>query len=161
MNAQLPNLPLEDSTSHWIIRLAQAVESLHKWYLQTYQLTRAQLWTLLAIRQGARQPAEIARAMGVDPAAVTRLVDQLVRKGYVRRSRGGDDRRALFVELTEKAASELPTLQSASHRADALLTMGLRPEQVAALHEAARKIIENARAQDPAGEDEPSPPPTY
>lgn len=141
--------------------MSQAVESLHNWYLQTYQLTRSQLWALMAIRQGAGKPVEIANALGVSPPAVTRLVDQLVRKGYVRRSRGGGDRRALFVELTEKAQSELPTLQSASHRADALLTMGLRPEQIAALHEAARSIIENARAQDPVGEDEPSPPPIY
>lgn len=161
MNAQLPLLPLEDSSSHWILRLAQAVESLHNWYLGTYKLTRSQLWTLLAIRQGANQPAQIAKTLGVAPATVTRLVDQLVRKGYVRRSRGGGDRRALFVELTEKAQAELPTLQSASHRADLLLTTGLRPEQRALLHETARRIIENARAQDPAGEDEPSPPPTY
>ncbi|MBC8426061.1 MarR family transcriptional regulator [bacterium] len=141
--------------------MAQAVESLHNWYLKTYRLTRSQLWALQAIQQGAGKPMEIAHTLGVSPPAVTRLVDQLVRKGYVRRSRGSGDRRALYVELTEKATSELPTLLSASHRADVLLTMGLRPEQIATLHVAARRIIENARAQDPAGVDEPAPPPIH
>jgi MarR family transcriptional regulator for hemolysin len=130
---------------------------LHNWYLQTYQLTRSQLWALLAICQGAGQPAEIANTLGVSPPAVTRLVDQLVRKGYVRRSRGGGDRRALFVELTEKAERDLPTLQSASHRADRLLTAGLRPEQVAELRGIAAKIVENARDQDLGAVAAPSP----
>lgn len=149
MSARLPHLPLEDSSSHWIIRLAQAVESSHKWYLETYQLTRAQLWTLLAIRHDAKQPVAIAKALGIDPAAVTRQVEQLVRKGYVRRTRSGVDRRALYVELTEKAERALPTLQSAAHRADRMLVDGLRPEEIRALQTAARRIIANARTMEP------------
>ena len=150
--------PLDESSSHWLICAAQAVETLHNWYLKAYRLTRAQLWTLLAIHQGARQPAALARALGVNPAAVTRLADQLVRKGYVRRSRTGDDRRFLRLELTKMAERDLPTLQSAAHRADRLLTKGLRPEQLEALREAAKHIVENAREQDPAGEDDPPSP---
>jgi len=158
MSARLPRQPLDESSSHWLVCAAQAVESLHNWYLKAYRLTRAQLWTLLAIHQGDRQPAAIARALGVNPAAVTRLVDQLVRKGYVRRSRTDGDRRFLSIELTEKAERDLPTLQSAAHRADLLLTKGLRPEQLEALRETARHVVGNARDQDPAGEDDPPSP---
>ena len=151
MNMQRPHLPLEDSSSHIIIRLAQAVESLHKWYLETYQLTRAQLWALLAIHHDAKQPAVIAKTLGVTPATVTRLVDQLVRKGYVRRSRDDGDRRALYVELTEKAEHALPTLQSAAHSADRLLIGGLHPEEIKALQSVARRIIAHAQERGPLG----------
>ncbi|MBU0741358.1 MarR family transcriptional regulator [bacterium] len=104
---------------------------------------------MLAIRHDAKQPVAIAKALGIDPAAVTRQVEQLVRKGYVRRTRSGVDRRALYVELTEKAERALPTLQSAAHRADRMLVDGLRPEEIRALQTAARRIIANARTMEP------------
>jgi len=124
---------------------------LHKWYLETYQLTRAQLWTLLAIQQDAKQPAAIAKVLGVTPGAVTQLVAQLVRKGYVRRSRGGGDRRALYVELTEKAEHALPRLQSAAHHADKLIVDGLHKDEIRALQSIARKIIARAQEMGPLG----------
>jgi len=44
---------------------------------------------------------ELARAVELDGGAMTRQLDQLERKGYLRRSPHEQDRRALRIELTE------------------------------------------------------------
>ncbi|MBC8426075.1 MarR family transcriptional regulator [bacterium] len=151
MSEQRDYLPLEDSSLFWLFKATQATSDLHKWYLQTYSLTRPQIWALISIHNGATRPKELADTLGIDRSGVTRLTDQLTSKGYIRRCRQVGDRRALHLEPTEKALKSLPQLQSAAHNAERLLLCGLRPGQISALREATRRIVENARDQDLSG----------
>lgn len=50
---------------------------------------------------GAVSATELARAVEIDGGAMTRQLDQLERKGYLRRAPHAQDRRALRIELTE------------------------------------------------------------
>ncbi len=50
---------------------------------------------------GAMSATELARAVELDGGAMTRQLDQLERKGLLRRSPHAQDRRALRIELTE------------------------------------------------------------
>ncbi|OOG43574.1 MarR family transcriptional regulator [Rhodanobacter sp. C05] len=50
---------------------------------------------------GAVSATELARAVELDGGAMTRQLDQLERKGFLRRSPHEQDRRALRIELTE------------------------------------------------------------
>lgn len=50
---------------------------------------------------GAVSATELARAVELDGGAMTRQLDQLERKGYLRRTPHALDRRALRIELTE------------------------------------------------------------
>ncbi|RDD81030.1 MarR family transcriptional regulator [Dyella tabacisoli] len=52
-------------------------------------------------RLGPMSASELARAVELDGGAMTRQLDQLERKGYLRRSPHEQDRRALRIELTE------------------------------------------------------------
>ena len=54
-------------------------------------------------RVGRLTPGEIATQTGLTSGAVTALLDRLERVGYVRRLRDADDRRRIWVELTDKA----------------------------------------------------------
>jgi DNA-binding MarR family transcriptional regulator len=54
-------------------------------------------------RVGRLTPGEIATQTGLTSGAVTALLDRLERVGYVRRLRDLDDRRRIWVELTDKA----------------------------------------------------------
>ncbi|GLQ91450.1 MarR family winged helix-turn-helix transcriptional regulator [Dyella acidisoli] len=51
---------------------------------------------------GAMTATELARAVELDGGAMTRQLDQLEGKGYLRRSPHEQDRRALRIELTEE-----------------------------------------------------------
>ncbi|TCV92797.1 MarR family transcriptional regulator [Luteibacter rhizovicinus] len=50
---------------------------------------------------GSMSATELARAIDLDGGAMTRLLDQLETKGYLRRQPHEQDRRALRIELTE------------------------------------------------------------
>jgi DNA-binding MarR family transcriptional regulator len=50
---------------------------------------------------GAASATELARAVELDGGAMTRQLDQLERKGYLRRTRHPQDRRTLRIELTD------------------------------------------------------------
>jgi len=49
----------------------------------------------------AASASELARAVELDGGAMTRQLDQLERKGYLRRTPHAQDRRALRIELTD------------------------------------------------------------
>ena len=66
-------------------------------------LTGNQLFVLVAIGCRGRQTvSELADDLGVSLSAITGLTNRLVRQGLVVRHRDSDDRRQVFVELTEK-----------------------------------------------------------
>ena len=69
---------------------------------------------LLIEHKGVDTPAEMARAMGVDPAGVTRTLDRVESKGWLRRERVPEDRRVVKIVLTdsgrEVAARILPAI---------------------------------------------------
>ncbi len=52
-------------------------------------------------RHGRLTAGELAREGGLSTGAVTTLVDRLERMGYVRRVRDTEDRRRVFIELTD------------------------------------------------------------
>lgn len=64
--------------------------------------TFSQYITLKRLSQGASSAGELARAVEIHPGAMTRLLDQLEKRGLVRRLADPEDRRALKVELTEE-----------------------------------------------------------
>jgi DNA-binding MarR family transcriptional regulator len=63
---------------------------------------------LIHLRHGmADNCAGLARALGHDSGATTRLVDQLEERGLLARSRSGSDRRVVKLTLTEAGAAVL------------------------------------------------------
>lgn len=63
-------------------------------------LNLPQLVLLYRLGEGVTSPAELARRLLVTPAVVTKLVDRLARRGYVRREPDPDDRRRVRLVLT-------------------------------------------------------------
>lgn len=64
-------------------------------------LTGTQWQALVSIWFGrGATAAELARDLGHDKGAMTRLVDQLEERGWVERTRAADDRRCILLELT-------------------------------------------------------------
>jgi DNA-binding MarR family transcriptional regulator len=56
-------------------------------------------------RLGPMSATELARSVELDGGAMTRQLDQLERKGYLRRCPHEQDRRALRIELTEAGSA--------------------------------------------------------
>ena len=83
--------------------LARALET--EFAAQNLDLSFMQYLILKKAKQlGAVSATELARAVELDGGAMTRQLDQLERKGYLRRAPHALDRRALRIELTEAGA---------------------------------------------------------
>lgn len=66
-----------------------------------HDITKTQWSALVALHfERASTCAEIARDLGHDKGATTRLVDTLEERGWVTRARGEDDRRLVRIALT-------------------------------------------------------------
>ena len=50
---------------------------------------------------GPKSAGQLSTATGLRPAATTALIDRLVKRGLVRRTRSESDRRSVLVEMTE------------------------------------------------------------
>lgn len=65
----------------------------------------------------ARTPASVARIAEVDTGAMTRTLDRLEKKGFLKRRRSTHDRRVVELELTEKGHTVTEKLMPAVSRA--------------------------------------------
>ena len=66
-------------------------------------LSIKEIHAIIAITMYDHQTAsEVARKLHLTPGTLTTAVDRLVKKGYVRRIRGEDDRRIIRLGLTKK-----------------------------------------------------------
>lgn len=86
-----------------IYTLVKSYETCDRVCLTQFGVTSSQGYTLLALpRQGHLSMNELSEAMGVANSTMTRMVDQLVRKGLVQRRPDDEDRRMVQVRLSEQ-----------------------------------------------------------
>jgi len=109
-------LKLQDSAGYLIVNTGRKLTQNLTQLFQTHNLTSEQ-WSLLVSlhnEEGISQK-ELAERTEKDPANVTRILDQLERKGLVRRVTNPEDRRSFRMFVTEagrEAAVELMPVEA-------------------------------------------------
>jgi DNA-binding MarR family transcriptional regulator len=104
---ELASLPDEtkviiDAIVFQIKRLIQSEEYHTKALNKEYQVSAPQLNCLMALfKNGPLPPSQIARHILVESSTVTGIIDRLEQKGFVKRIRSSQDRRKIFIELTD------------------------------------------------------------
>jgi DNA-binding MarR family transcriptional regulator len=88
-------------------------------------LTSQQAGVLLHVSGGTTSPRALADLLGTDTAGMTRLVDRLAEKGYLRRLPATTDRRAITVELTAAGRTLLPKIKPVFDEVAAAVTAGI------------------------------------
>jgi DNA-binding MarR family transcriptional regulator len=77
-----------------------------------YEVTVQQCCTLLAFEKRSKMTMnELSVELGLSSSTMTRNVDILVRRGYLERVRDDNDRRLVFVQLTEPGKELTAKLQ--------------------------------------------------
>jgi len=85
--------------------------------------------------------AELAERLQIQHHSMVELVNRLASRGYVRRHRGGDDRREVMLSLTAKGEKTLRELSL--HHKEELRTQG--PGLIAALRRAVAMTKDSAK----------------
>lgn len=98
----LDNAEIGNDFLHLISRAnAVLANAISRRTTQVLNVTATQGRVLYLIdRYGLKHPAELARECNVDPTAITRLIERLVRNGFLTRTRCVLDRRMIRLVLT-------------------------------------------------------------
>jgi DNA-binding MarR family transcriptional regulator len=95
---------------------------------------------------GPASATELARAVELDGGAMTRQLDQLERKGYLRRSPHEQDRRALRIELTSAGNTVWQNTASVcSQRVMDAAQRSMTPAEQAQLYEYLERVLHALR----------------
>ena len=98
------------------------------------ELNHSQYLVLKIIaKHGPQMPGGLARWLDHNAGAMTRLVDRLEDKGYVRRQAHAEDRRALSIELTATGQALWQTISACSERMQEAALRDLKKNERATL----------------------------
>jgi len=99
-------------------------------------------------RLGPMSASELARSVELDGGAMTRQLDQLEGKGYLRRCPHEQDRRALRIELTDQGNALWQRLTDCNERVLAAAQRSLDETERERLHEYLTRVLHALRTKD-------------
>ena len=117
-------------------------------------MTQLKLLHVLDNAEGELTPSELAKRLGLSPAAAGRAVDALTRQGIVARREDEDDRRVKRLSLTPTGREAVDRITTARRDGFIRLAESLAPPQREALSSALQPLLTSppdcaARAEDP------------
>ena len=129
----------------WVGSLASAMRKGLDAELAAFGITAAQ-WPILEMcdRGQANTLMELARVIPVDPGAISRQVEKLVRKGLVRRRRQSHDRRSQRLDLTPAGSALVPELAAAVRANNAKFLAGMSRQEQQAIIATIERMLRNA-----------------
>ena len=98
-----------------IRRIIRATEFSARNLARETGLTNSQLVVLRILADGEATPGTIAHRIGLTQATVTALIDRLMQRGFVNRRRGEEDRRRVWLTLSESGRALLQSMPSDIH----------------------------------------------
>ncbi|PPA73927.1 MarR family transcriptional regulator [Achromobacter spanius] len=117
--------------------------------LAPFDLTTPQYVVLNCLAKGwGRTLSDFCRVLAYDSGAMTRLLDRIVAKGYIRRVENEADRRSYLIELTEQGQAALPQALAATEVAMRRLLAGFSEADAETLHMLLSRVLMNAQADE-------------
>src|SRR6516225_9482087 len=117
--------------------------------LERFGLNSTQFLVLKHLGEGAaRTAADLCRLNRYDTGAMTRILDHLEEKGLVRRERGREDRRVVFLRLAPAGRALLPRLMTVGTRVLEVHLAGFSASEIEAFSGYLRRMIDNGQAQE-------------
>lgn len=114
--------------------------------LAPFELTTPQYVVLNCLARGwGRTPSDFCRVLAYDSGAMTRLLDRIVAKGFIRRVENEADRRSHLIELTELGQAALPQAFAATDVVMRRLLAGFSEDDAQTLHLLLSRLLANAQ----------------
>jgi len=114
--------------------------------LAPHELTGPQAIVMFQLARGeANHAAEFCRILQHDPGAMTRLLDRLEKKGFVRRARDPGNRRKVHIELTAAGRAAIPRIGSAAIGVFNRFLRGFSADEARQLTGFLKRVLANAQ----------------
>jgi DNA-binding MarR family transcriptional regulator len=119
--------------------------------LAPYRLSIA-MWRVMAVlaSKGGQRQIDLADLTSIEVSTLSRLVTRLVRMGIVSRTRSASSTREVAVKLTAKGKAQVARLAPLARDYEAAAIAGVRPDELAAVKSALRRMYANMKARQPA-----------
>lgn len=119
--------------------------------LKKYDLTSAQ-WAVISDlfyhesiqkKLESNTPALIAERLKVERPAITRIIERLLKEGWILKLENPTDKRSQLITLTDKALSIIPEMKEVSGEVSTVTFDGFTEEEIIQLESYLTKIIGN------------------
>jgi DNA-binding MarR family transcriptional regulator len=114
--------------------------------LAPFDITAQQAAVLLHATRGQTSPNQLAPLIGTDTAGMTRLLDRLEDKGFIRRGRHLEDRRSIVIEVTEEGRAVAPLLAPVFGRVNTQMLDGFSEKEIRQLTRMLQRMLDNLDA---------------
>jgi len=112
--------------------------------LEPFGITGAQFAVLKTVADGlADSAAELCRTMHYDTGSMTRMLDRLEERNVLRRVRCTEDRRIVYLRVTDVGNALLPELRAAAAKAISRHLAGFAPEEACSFKRLLERMIQN------------------
>ena len=136
----------EMAIGHLVARARSAMLTGLDGELEPFGLTGAQFAVLKNVADGiASTAADLCRTMHYDTGSMTRMLDRLEEKSVLRRERCTEDRRVVYLRITDTGNELLPQLRTAAIHVLSRHLAGFSPEEVESLKQSLVRMIENGQ----------------
>jgi DNA-binding MarR family transcriptional regulator len=140
----------EMAVGHLVGRARSALLTSLDCELEPFGLTGAQFAVLKYVADGtADTAADLCRTLHYDTGSMTRMLDRLEEKAVLRRERCTQDRRVVYLLITDTGNELLPRLRAAAVRVLDRHLRGFSPEERANLKQYLTRMIENGQPVAP------------
>jgi len=93
------------------------------------------------------QLKDLASRMYITPGAITQSIEGLCKEGYLLRTQDEQDRRSVFVSLTEKGTSTVNAIQESIQKHFNAMLSTLTDEELALYQRAQQKLLEHLESE--------------
>ena len=114
--------------------------------LSALEISSAQFIVIaaLALAESAKSASDLCKGISYDAGAMTRMIDRLEGKGLIRRNRRQEDRRVVYLELTEEGSRAYPRMREVSMGVVNRFLRGFSQPEVRQLEGYLTRMLENA-----------------
>jgi MarR family multiple antibiotic resistance transcriptional regulator len=98
----------------------------------------------LATAERKKSASDLCKEMSYDAGAMTRMIDRLESKGLIRRTRCPQDRRLVYLEMTEQGRAVYPRLRELSMSIQNRFLRGFSRAEARQLESLLGRMLENA-----------------
>ena len=127
-----------------LLALDEALEADEE--LAALEISAAQFIVIatLALADTPTSASDLCKGISYDAGAMTRMVDRLESKGLIRRNRRPDDRRVVYIELTEAGSRAFPRMKAIAMGVVNRFLRGFSQAEARQLESFLTRMLENA-----------------
>jgi DNA-binding MarR family transcriptional regulator len=114
--------------------------------LSALEISSAQFIVIaaLALAETPKSASDLCKGISYDAGAMTRMIDRLESKGLIRRNRRPEDRRVVYLELTEEGTRAYPRMRAVSMVVVNRFLQGFSAAEARQLESFLSRMLQNA-----------------